>query len=92
MLNLHHKCVHPGLSAISANQFDSFDSNDKVPDPIENGHHGIFACLEYSYARKHVPVVFSSSVVSVGYLPANLHSGGEIFHSGQNDAYEHEVV
>ncbi len=60
-----HKCVNPGLPD---QHFDSFDSDEEVADPVEDEHHVIFDCPEYTYVRKQFPDLFSSSVYSIGHF------------------------
>ena len=59
----NYKIVNPGLDDA---YFDSFDSDDDAPDPIEDEHHVIFACSGYVYARQLFPDLFGESVSTVG--------------------------
>ncbi len=36
--------------------------------PVEDEHHVIFDCPEYTYVRKQFPDLFSSSVYSIGHF------------------------
>ena len=58
-----HRVVNPGLSAA---QFDSFDSDEDGPEPIEDEHHVIFDCSGYAYARQLFPDLFNQSISTVG--------------------------
>ncbi len=49
-------------------KFDSFDSDEKVADPVEDEHHVIFDCPEYAHARKQFTDLFNGSVVSIGHF------------------------
>ncbi len=57
-----HKCVNPGLPE---QQFDCFDYDEEVADPVEDEHLVIFDCPEYTYARKQFTDLFNSSIVSI---------------------------
>ncbi len=60
-----HKCVNPGLPE---QQFDSFDSDEAVADPVEDEHRVIFDCPEYTYVRRQFPDLFNSPVLSIGHF------------------------
>ena len=51
---------------LPAEQFDSFDSDEEAPDPIEDEHHVVFTCPSYAYVRSLFPDLFSSEISSVG--------------------------
>ena len=49
----------------TADQFDSFDSDEESTDPVEDEHHVIFDCPSYTYARQLFPDIFGSNIVTV---------------------------
>ncbi len=49
-------------------QYDSFDSDEEVADPLKDEQHVIFDCPEYTYAIKQFSDLFNSSVVMVGHF------------------------
>ena len=51
--------------------FDAFDtdSDEERPDPVQDEHHAIFACLGYMSARRAFSDLFPEDVVSVGQFP-----------------------
>ncbi len=61
--NLRAQVCEPGLPK---HQFDSFDSDEAVADPVE--HRVIFDGPEYMCARKTLPDLFNSSVVLIGHF------------------------
>ncbi len=59
----NHRVVNPGIPTA---QFDSFDSDEDAPDPIEDEHHVIFSCSGYVCARQRFQDLFSESISTVG--------------------------
>ena len=58
-----YRVTNPG---IPAQYFDSFDSDEEGPDPIEDEHHMIFECSAYASARIQFQDLFGSDISDVG--------------------------
>ena len=58
----NHHVANPGIPAA---WFDSFDSDEDAPDPIEDEHHVIFSCSGYVCARQRFQDLFSKSISTV---------------------------
>ena len=57
-----HKYVN---SALPADQFDSFDSDEESSDPVEEDHHVTFDCPSYTYDRQLFSDIFGGNIVTV---------------------------
>ena len=53
-----HKVTNPGLPP---EYFDSFDSDEDAPDPVEDELHAIFHCSAYNSTRSRFQTIFSGN-------------------------------